>query len=112
MDACRQKLRAIDRFREVDVTYSGATPKLADAQHVIAREYGFANWAKLKAHVGSLSDNPMEALTAAVKGMTRSCFARCWGVIRCSSRNWMNRCLTTASTLLPSSRQFTSKIAT
>src|ERR1700733_4927095 len=58
---------AIDRFREVDVSYSGTTPKLADAQHVIACEYGFANWAKLKAHVGSLSDNPMEALTAAVK---------------------------------------------
>ncbi len=59
---------AIDRFREVDVAYSGTTPKLADAQHVIACEYGFANWAKLKAHVGSLSDHPMEALTAAVKG--------------------------------------------
>jgi hypothetical protein len=58
---------AVDRFREVDVTYSGATPKLADAQHVIACEYGFANWAKLKAHVGSLSDYPVEALTAAIK---------------------------------------------
>jgi ankyrin repeat protein len=58
---------AIDRFREVDVAYSGTTPKLADAQHVIACEYGFANWAKLKAHVGSLSDNPMEAFTAAIK---------------------------------------------
>jgi ankyrin repeat protein len=58
---------AIDRFRDVEVTYSGATPKLADAQHVIACEYGFATWAKLKAHVGSLSDDPVEALTAAVK---------------------------------------------
>jgi hypothetical protein len=58
---------AIDRFREVEVTYADATPKLADAQHVIAREYGFANWAKLKDHVGSLSDDPLEALTAAVK---------------------------------------------
>jgi ankyrin repeat protein len=58
---------AIDRFREVNVAYSGTTPKLADAQHVIAREYGFANWAKLKAHVGSLSDDPLEAFTAAVK---------------------------------------------
>jgi hypothetical protein len=25
--------------------------KLADAQHAIAREYGFPNWSKLKAHV-------------------------------------------------------------
>ena len=58
---------AIDRFREVQVTYSTATPKLADAQHVIAREYGFDDWAKLKAHVGALSDDPVEALTAAVK---------------------------------------------
>lgn len=44
-----------------------AAPKLADAQHVIAREYGFDNWANLKAHVGALSDDPMEALTAAIK---------------------------------------------
>ncbi len=26
-------------------------PKLADAQHLIAREYGFENWRKLKTHV-------------------------------------------------------------
>jgi len=58
---------AIDRFREVQVQLATATPKLADAQHVIAREYGFDNWANLKVHVGALSDDPMEALTAAVK---------------------------------------------
>ena len=29
--------------------------KLADAQHAIAREYGFASWPKLKAHVASLT---------------------------------------------------------
>jgi ankyrin repeat protein len=58
---------ATDRFREAKATYSGATPKLADAQHVIAREYGFDNWAKLKVHVGSLSEDPMEALTAAIQ---------------------------------------------
>jgi hypothetical protein len=29
--------------------------QLADAQHTIAREYGFASWPKLKAHVDSLS---------------------------------------------------------
>jgi hypothetical protein len=28
--------------------------KLADAQHAIAREYGFASWPKLKAHVEAL----------------------------------------------------------
>jgi ankyrin repeat protein len=58
---------AIDRFREVQVPWPTAAPKLADAQHVIAREYGFDNWANLKAHVGALSDDPMEALTAAIK---------------------------------------------
>src|SRR5271154_2770668 len=58
---------AMDRFRKAQVQSSTAAPKLADAQHVIAREYGFENWANLKAHVGALSDDPMEALTAAIK---------------------------------------------
>ena len=31
------------------------TSKLADAQHAIAVEYGFANWSSLKAHVGALT---------------------------------------------------------
>jgi len=34
---------------------------------VIAREYGFDNWANLKVHVGALSDDPMEGLTAVIK---------------------------------------------
>jgi len=33
--------------------------KLADAQHAIAREYGFSSWPKLKAHVESLQTNPI-----------------------------------------------------
>ena len=28
--------------------------KLADAQHALAKEYGFATWAKLKSHVEGL----------------------------------------------------------
>ena len=28
--------------------------KLADAQHALAQDYGFASWAKLKVHVESL----------------------------------------------------------
>ena len=35
--------------------------QLADAQHILAREYGFASWPKLKAHVESL---PGEAAPA------------------------------------------------
>jgi len=34
---------------------AGARPKLADAQHVIAREHGFATWAELKASIESLA---------------------------------------------------------
>ncbi len=40
--------------------------KLADAQHTLANEYGFATWAKLKAHVESLSSSPAEELKTAV----------------------------------------------
>ncbi|HEX4757779.1 MAG TPA: ankyrin repeat domain-containing protein [Terracidiphilus sp.] len=40
--------------------------KLADAQHALAREYGFADWAKLKSYVITLGLPPAEALTAAI----------------------------------------------
>jgi ankyrin repeat protein len=40
--------------------------KLADAQHTLANEYGFADWAKLKSHVQALTLSPAEALKAAV----------------------------------------------
>ncbi len=40
--------------------------KLADAQHALANEYGFATWAKLKSHVEALGRTPAEALQAAV----------------------------------------------
>ncbi|MDQ2840531.1 MAG: ankyrin repeat domain-containing protein, partial [Acidobacteriota bacterium] len=40
--------------------------KLAAVQHTLANEYGFATWAKLKAHVESLCLSPAEELKAAV----------------------------------------------
>ena len=40
--------------------------KLADAQHALAKEYGFPSWANLKAHVQALTLSPAEALKAAV----------------------------------------------
>jgi hypothetical protein len=43
--------------------------KLADAQRALANQYGFATWAKLKAHVQSLALTPAEALTAAIRDM-------------------------------------------
>ncbi|MGC2399649.1 MAG: ankyrin repeat domain-containing protein [Acidobacteriaceae bacterium] len=66
-EALEASAAAIERFRQAQVTYSSGAPKLADAQHVIAREYGFDNWTKLKIHVSALSDDPMEALTVAIK---------------------------------------------
>ena len=46
---------AVDRFRAQNVRPSGPSFKLADAQHVIAHEYGFTSWPRLKEHVESLS---------------------------------------------------------
>jgi hypothetical protein len=40
--------------------------KLADAQHALANEYGFATWTKLKSHVEALGLSPAERLKAAV----------------------------------------------
>lgn len=40
--------------------------KLADAQHTLAKEYGFDTWAKLKAHVEALKQTPAEALAGAI----------------------------------------------
>jgi ankyrin repeat protein len=40
--------------------------KLADAQHTLANEYGFATWAKLKAHVAAAGMTPAEAFQQAV----------------------------------------------
>ena len=40
--------------------------KLADAQHALANEYGFATWAKLKSHVEALGLSLAEALKAAL----------------------------------------------
>ena len=40
--------------------------KLADAQHTLANEYGFATWAELKVHVQALELTPAQALKAAV----------------------------------------------
>jgi ankyrin repeat protein len=40
--------------------------QLADAQHKLANEYGFATWAKLKSHLKELGRTPAQALRAAV----------------------------------------------
>lgn len=58
---------AAERFRDAGVQFSAAQPKLADALHAIAREYGFDTWASLKGHVESSSEDPVQALTGAVR---------------------------------------------
>lgn len=40
--------------------------RLADAQRSVAHEYGFASWAKLKAHIEALQRTPAQSLQAAV----------------------------------------------
>lgn len=55
------------RFRAFVPTATATTAKLAEAQHIIAREYAFASWPILKAHVDSLTLSPGEQLAAAVR---------------------------------------------
>src|SRR5688572_6562903 len=47
---------AIQRVRESHPTATTAKLRLSDAQLVIAREYGFASWPKLKKHIEQPSD--------------------------------------------------------
>jgi len=56
-------------LRKLQVGDVGASLKLADAQHALARDYGFASWPKLKEHVETLARErePDELLTAAVR---------------------------------------------
>jgi ankyrin repeat protein len=59
---------ARERLRVWGPAGASDRPKLADCQHALAREYGFASWPKLKAHVESLQPvDPVEALAAALK---------------------------------------------
>src|SRR5262249_16076901 len=62
----RHEPGAIARFRALRSEPSESA-KLADAQHVLAREYGFANWTKLKEHVEWLSADPIQALVMTIK---------------------------------------------
>ncbi len=58
---------AIERFRSLAL--APAAPKLADAQHVIALDYGFASWPMLKEHVDAVTRvlQPTERLFAAIR---------------------------------------------
>ena len=60
---------ATARFSSLGADVASDRAKLADAQHVIAREYGFASWTKLKEHVEAsrAEPDPRKALIAAVE---------------------------------------------
>lgn len=60
---------AMERFRSFVSFSAPGSLQLADAQYVIARDYGFASWPKLKEHVESLTRviEPAEMLSAAVR---------------------------------------------
>lgn len=52
--------------------FTGERPRLSDALRVMAREYGFDTWPKLKLHIAAESGDPVEALAAAIKGNNAS----------------------------------------
>ena len=58
---------AKERFASL-ASISAGGPKLADALHAVAHEYGFTSWPELKQHVASLARvlSPAEMLSAAV----------------------------------------------
>jgi ankyrin repeat protein len=60
---------ALERYRALLSRPAPEHPQLADAQRGLAREYGFASWARLKAHVEAVEQDadPAAQLTAAVK---------------------------------------------
>ena len=66
-DFRQNKPDAVERFRAFALGSTPADAKLSDAQYVLARDYGFASWPKLKEHVDSLTLTPAEQLAAAVR---------------------------------------------
>lgn len=57
-----KKPAAIEKFNSLP---GKIRPKLSDAQHLIAREYGFESWAKLKERVESLAVAPVDPIALA-----------------------------------------------
>src|SRR5690242_19047923 len=68
-DAQQGDAAAIERFRSLASFSTTAALQLADAQHAIARDYGFTSWPKLKEYVDSRSrqHDPARMLLDAVR---------------------------------------------
>jgi len=60
----QQEPQAVARFSALKLK---AAPKLSDAQHLVAREYGFESWAKLKKHIDAAAAAMKEAVALARK---------------------------------------------
>jgi ankyrin repeat protein len=60
---------ALERFQTVGRFSAAEAPALADAQHLLAREYGFSNWSLLKAAVVARAGgaDPMTAFAEAIR---------------------------------------------
>jgi ankyrin repeat protein len=62
-DFRERKPQALEKF---DTLSLKSAPKLSDAQHLIAREYGFTNWAALKERIDSFAvQDPVELVKKA-----------------------------------------------
>ena len=59
-----------------DLLHDGRASALAEAQRLVARDYGFASWAKLKAHVESFAADPRLAFAAAINSHNAANVAR------------------------------------
>ncbi|MGA2610307.1 MAG: hypothetical protein ABSH01_22925 [Terriglobia bacterium] len=46
---------ALARFSLLNLLPDTPNPRLADAQHMVAREYGYASWPKLKQHLDAMA---------------------------------------------------------
>jgi hypothetical protein len=63
-------LRKQAKTRLVALRAHASSTRLADAQHLIAREYGFANWAALQAEVARRQQSPL-ACYALIRRISR-----------------------------------------
>lgn len=62
------KPQALERFRAFAMQENPSVhPQLSDAQLVVAREYGFTSWPKLKEHVDQLAEQELAPVIAMVK---------------------------------------------
>jgi hypothetical protein len=78
-EARRGGTAARERLSDFVSSPAPAGFKLADAQHVVAREYGFTSWSKLKERVESLGQEEDDGFA----GRRCRSLGQCWGSI-----NW------------------------